>query len=133
MSFVWSGGQCWGIYSDEGDWACGGVKAESQEALGAAAAWLDHSQLAVPPCKSNSVLSGLVRALLLLEEGVVPLLRGTSLQVASWIVAMFIFSLLSSSLMAAVCLESLVSCKLAERPVIIVRTFQHPSFETGFF
>ena len=26
---VWCGGQCWGIHADEGDWACGGVKADS--------------------------------------------------------------------------------------------------------
>ena len=32
---VWCGGQCWTIHADLGDWACGGVKAESQEALGA--------------------------------------------------------------------------------------------------
>ena len=57
---VWCGGQCWGIHADEGDWACGGVKAESQEALGAATAWLDHSQKVVPHCKSYSMLSGLV-------------------------------------------------------------------------
>ena len=69
LSFV-SGGQCWG------DWACGGVKAESQEALGATTAWLDHSQQGVSRCKCDSMLSGLVGTLPLPEEYVV-LLQGT--------------------------------------------------------
>ena len=47
------------------------------EALGAATAWLNHSQQAVPHCKSYSVLSGLFRAIPLPEECVVPLLQGT--------------------------------------------------------
>ena len=28
---VWCGGQCWDIHADLGDWACGGVKADSVE------------------------------------------------------------------------------------------------------
>ena len=51
----------------------------------------------------------------------------------SWRVAMSTFSLLSSLVMTAVFLESLMSCRFAQRPVIIVRTFQHPSFKAGFF
>ena len=43
------------------------------------------------------------------------------------------FSLFNSSFMTAVFLESLMSCRLAEKPVIIVRTFQHLSFKTGLF
>ena len=43
------------------------------------------------------------------------------------------FSLFSSSLMTAVFLESLMSCRLAERLVVIVRTFQHLSFKSGLF
>ena len=41
---VWCGGQCWGIHADYGDGACGGVKVESQEGLGAATAGFIHSQ-----------------------------------------------------------------------------------------
>ena len=43
------------------------------------------------------------------------------------------FSLFSSSLMTAVFLESLMSCRLAERSVVIIRTFQHSGFKTGVF
>ena len=66
-----------GIHADYGDWACGGAKAESQETLRAATAWLNHSHQAVPCCKSYSMLSGLVGALPLSEECVVLLLQGT--------------------------------------------------------
>ena len=50
---------------------------ESQEALGAVATWLNHSQRAIPHCKSYSVLSWFVRALTLPEERVVLLPQGT--------------------------------------------------------
>ena len=55
----------------------GGIKAESQKALGAATAWLSHSQQAVLHCRSYSVLPGLAGALPLPEECVVLLLQGT--------------------------------------------------------
>ena len=117
------GGQCWGIYTlIRGDWACGGVKAESQEALGAASAWLIHSQQAVPHCKSYSVLSGLARALPLPEECVVLLPQGTRVCKS----CLPSFSLLSSSLMTVVFLESLMSCRLFPR-VLLLKPFPKKS------
>ena len=46
---------------------------------------------------------------------------------------MLTFSLLSSSLMTAVFLASLMSWRSWGRPGLIVRTFQHPSFRAGLF
>ena len=97
-------------------------------------AWLNHSQQAVPHCKSYSMLSGLVRVLALPEDCVSFSFRvPESVSRVSWRVAMSTFSLFSSSFMTAVFLESLVSCRLAERPVIIVRTFQTPVLKLVFF
>ena len=50
---------------------------ESQEALGAATARLNHSQQADPHCKSYSLLSGLVEAFSMVEECVFLLLQDT--------------------------------------------------------
>ena len=64
------------LYFYKGDGACVGVEAESEESLGADAAWLDHTRQGVSHCKAHSVFPWLVEALSLPVECVVVLLQG---------------------------------------------------------